>query len=117
MVQLVVLFSLALGPVFQSTVSLTSAIVVKMITIFNSQGFLLKKCEMQKLLTFIFSAKMLALMPYSTVKVLTMFVRLSLLTMTNPNQLCDVLLCVCSKMADETNLISKLPVAARTRGV
>ena len=24
--------------------------------------------------------------------------------MTNPNQLCDVLLSVCSKMADETNL-------------
>ena len=24
--------------------------------------------------------------------------------MTNPNQLCDVLLFVCSKMADETNL-------------
>ena len=32
------------------------------------------------------------------------FVRLSLLTMTNPNQLCDVLLFVCSKMADETIL-------------
>ena len=43
------------------------------------------------------------------------FVRLSLLTMTNPNQLCDVLLFVCSKMADETNLSSKLPVADRTR--
>ena len=42
-------------------------------------------------------------------------VRLSLLTMTNPNQLCDVLLFVCSKMADETNLSSKLPVADRTR--
>ena len=27
-------------------------------------------------------------------------VRLSLLTMTSPNQLCDVLLFVCSKMAD-----------------
>ena len=40
-------------------------------------------------------------------------VRLSLLTMTNPNQLCDV----CSKMADETNLSSKLPVADRTRKV
>ena len=26
--------------------------------------------------------------------------------MTNPNQLCDVLLFVCSKMADETNLSS-----------
>ena len=45
------------------------------------------------------------------------FVRLSLLTMTNPNQLCDVLLFVCSKMADETNLNSKLPVADRTREI
>ena len=44
-------------------------------------------------------------------------VRLSLLTMTNPNQLCDVLLFVCSKRADETNLSSKLPVADRTREV
>ena len=44
-------------------------------------------------------------------------VRLSLLTMTAPNQLCDVLLFVCSKMADETNLSSKLPVADRTREV
>ena len=44
-------------------------------------------------------------------------VRLSLLTMTNPNQLCDVLLFVCSKLADETNLSSKLPVADRTREV
>ena len=44
-------------------------------------------------------------------------VRLSLLTMTNPNQLCDVLLFVCSKMADETNVSSKLPVADRTREV
>ena len=44
-------------------------------------------------------------------------VRLSLLTMTNPNQLCDVLLFVCSKMADETNPSSKLPVADRTREV
>ena len=42
---------------------------------------------------------------------------LSLLTMTTPNQLCDVLLFVCSKMADETNLRSKLPVADRTREV
>ena len=46
-----------------------------------------------------------------------LFVRLSLLTMTNPNQLCDVLLFLCSKMADETNLSSKLPVADRTREV
>ena len=44
-------------------------------------------------------------------------VRLSLLTMTNLNQLCDVLIFVCSKMADETNLSSKLPVADRTREV
>ena len=44
-------------------------------------------------------------------------VRLSLLTMTNPNQLCDVLIFVCSKMADETNLSCKLPVADRTREV
>ena len=48
---------------------------------------------------------------------LTCDTRLSLLTMTNPNQLCDVLLFVCSKMADETNLSSKLPVADRTREV
>ena len=47
----------------------------------------------------------------------SLLVRLSLLTMTNPNQLCDVLLFVCSKMADETNLSSKLPVADRTREV
>ena len=44
-------------------------------------------------------------------------VRLSLLTMTNPNQVCDMLLFVCSKMADEINLSSKLPVADRTREV
>ena len=44
-------------------------------------------------------------------------VRLSLLTMTNPNHLCDVLLFVCSKMADETNLSSKLSVEDRTREV
>ena len=49
--------------------------------------------------------------------VLQVLVRLSLLTMTNPNQLCDVFLFVCSKMADETNLSSKLPVADRTREV
>ena len=47
---------------------------------------------------------------------LNLFVCLSLLTMTNPNQLCDVLF-VCSKMADETNVSSKLPVADRTREV
>ena len=44
-------------------------------------------------------------------------VRLSLQTMTNPIQLCDVLLFVCSKMADETNLSSKPLVADRTRAV
>ena len=53
----------------------------------------------------------------SIVIVFTLFVRLSLLTMTNPNQLCDVLLFVCSKMADQTNLSSKLPVADRAREV
>ena len=41
---------------------------------------------------------------------------LSLLTMTNPNQMREVLF-VCSKMADETSLNSKLPVADRTREV
>ena len=43
-------------------------------------------------------------------------VRLSLLTLTHLNQMRKVLLFVCFKMADETNLISKLPVADRTRG-
>ena len=37
--------------------------------------------------------------------------------MTNPNQMREVLLFVCSEMADETNLSSKLPVADRTREV
>ena len=46
-----------------------------------------------------------------------MFVRLSLLTMTNLNQMREVLLFVCSKMADETNLSSNLSVADRTREV
>ena len=45
------------------------------------------------------------------------FFHLSLLTMTNPNQLSDMLLFVCSKMTVETNLSSKLPVADRTREV
>ena len=44
-------------------------------------------------------------------------VHLSLLIMTNPNQIREVLLFVCSKMADETNLSSKLPVADSTREV
>ena len=48
-----------LGPVVQSVVSLTSSLVVKMLTVLvstisNSHVFLLKKCEMQKLLTFFF---------------------------------------------------------------
>ena len=43
------------------------------------------------------------------------YVCLLLLTMINPNPLYDLLLFVCSKMADETNLSSKLPVADRTR--
>ena len=42
---------------------------------------------------------------------------LGLLTMINPNQLCDVLLFVCSKMANETNLSFKLPVADKTKEV
>ena len=42
--------------------------------------------------------------------------RLSLLTVTEANQMREVLLCVCSKMA-ETNLSSKLPVADSTREV
>ena len=37
--------------------------------------------------------------------------------MTNLNQMLEVLLFVCSKMADETSLSSKLPVADRTREV
>ena len=45
------------------------------------------------------------------------FLRLSLPTMSNPNQLCGVLSFVCSEMADETNLSSKLPVADRIREV
>ena len=44
-------------------------------TISNSQVFLLKKCEqllqMQKLLTFFFSAKILAYKPYLKIKILT----------------------------------------------
>ena len=66
-----------LGPVVQSTISLTSSLVVKMLTvlvstIFNSHVFLPKKCEklLQKLLTF-FSTKILAYLPYFMIKVLT----------------------------------------------
>ena len=46
-----------------------------------------------------------------------MFVRLSLLIMTYPNQMREVLLFVCSKMAEESNLSPKLPAAGRTREV
>ena len=44
-------------------------------------------------------------------------VRLSLLTVANPNHKREVLLFACYKMADETNLSSKLPVADSTREV
>ena len=44
-----------------------------------------------------------------------LIVCLSLLTITNLIQIHEVLLLVFSKMADETNLSSKLPVADRTR--
>ena len=43
--------------------------------------------------------------------------RLSLLTMTNLNQVREVLLFVCSKVAEETTLSSKLPIADNTRGL
>ena len=54
---------------------------------------------------------------YNTNIVSRVFVRLSLLTMTNPNQMREVLLFVWSKMADETNLSSKLLVADRPRAI
>ena len=41
-------------------------------------------------------------------------VGLSLLTMTNSNQICEVLLFMFSKMADETNLSIELHVTDRT---
>ena len=45
------------GPVVQSIISLTSSLVVKLLTVLvskipSTQAFSLKKCEMQKLLTF-----------------------------------------------------------------
>ena len=46
-----------------------------------------------------------------------LIVCLSLLTITNLIQIHEVLLLVFSKMADETNLSSKLPVADRTREI
>ena len=39
-----------------------------------------------------------------TSAVVKVFARLSLLTMTSPNQMCEVLLFMCSKTAEETNL-------------
>ena len=53
----VILLVLHQGPVVQSIISLTSSLMVKMLTVIvstisNLQVFLLKKCEMQKLLTF-----------------------------------------------------------------
>ena len=53
----------------------------------------------------------------SAIQIFHSFVRLSLLTMTNLNQMREVLLFVCSKMDGEANLISKLPVADRKREV
>ena len=57
------------GPVVQSIVSLTSSLVVKMLTLLvstisNTQLFLLKKCECELAFAHIFSAKILACMPY-----------------------------------------------------
>ena len=68
-------------------------------------------------LVYIFIFKMTLIFAVDNLLIWLSFVRLSLLTMTNPNHLCDVLLFVCSKMADETNLSSKLPVADGTREV
>ena len=66
-----------LGPVVQSIVSLTSSFVVKMLTvpvrtISNSQVFLLKNVSSfaNAKATHIFSAKILAYIPYFTTKVL-----------------------------------------------
>ena len=63
------------GPAVQSILSLMSSLVDKMLTvlvsaIFNSQVFLLKKCEYAKA-THNFSAKILPYMPYLMIKVLT----------------------------------------------
>ena len=70
-----------LCPVVQSIISLTSFLVFKMLsvlvsTISNSQVFLLKKKKMwvafaNAKATNIFSAKLLAYMPYLMIKVLT----------------------------------------------
>ena len=50
-------------------------------------------------------------------KSIVIIVRLSLLTMTNLNHMREMLLFVCSKMADKTNSSSKLSVADRTTEV
>ena len=47
----------------------------------------------------------------------TYLVRLALLKTMSHNQMREVLLFVCSKTADETNLSSKLPVAENMRGL
>ena len=65
-----------LGPTVQSIVSLTSSLVVKMLTvpvstISNAHEFLLKKCSFCKCKSYSqFSAKIIANMPYSMIKVL-----------------------------------------------
>ena len=61
------------GPVVQSVVSLTSSLVVKMLTVLvstipNSQVFFAEKNAKA---THIFSAKLLAYMPYLMIKILT----------------------------------------------
>ena len=66
------------GPVVRSIVSLTSLLVVKMLTVLvstvsNSHVFLLKKCVAKfanAKATHIFSAKILAHVPYLMIKVL-----------------------------------------------
>ena len=65
-----------LGPVVQSVVSLTSLLVVKMLTVLstisNSQLFLVNMSTFANAkATHIFSAKILACIPYLMIKVLT----------------------------------------------
>ena len=64
-----------LGPVIQSIISLTSSLVVKLLTVLestipNSEVFLMKK-NVSSFCKSIFSAKILAYMPYLMIKVLT----------------------------------------------
>ena len=55
---------------------------------------------------------------YTPAKSIQMYiVCLSLQTMINLNQMHEVLLFVCSKMTDETNLSSKLPVADKMKAL